>query len=143
MLCYIAGPLTHGSETHNIKAAAKVGHRLMRQGFDVLIPHAYALTEMLDDGPPASYDEWLARCLRLIKRCDCVLRIPGHSPGADREVEFAREHGIPVFFDEHDLRVATRPPSVTGNPSCKHTNMIPYAGWRYCHDCRRLITTKG
>jgi hypothetical protein len=31
------------------------------------------------------------------RRCDCLFRLPGKSSGADREVEFAEKHGIPVY----------------------------------------------
>ena len=33
-----------------------------------------------------------------IKSCDALLRIEGISSGADREVEFAKNNNIPVFF---------------------------------------------
>jgi len=32
-----------------------------------------------------------------LRRCDAILRLPGHSPGADREMAAAAEQGIPAF----------------------------------------------
>lgn len=34
---------------------------------------------------------------RLLEHCDAVLRLPGASAGADRDVEIARERGLPVY----------------------------------------------
>jgi hypothetical protein len=33
----------------------------------------------------------------MLARCDALLRLPGESPGADREVKRARELWIPVY----------------------------------------------
>lgn len=40
---------------------------------------------------------------RLIERCDAVLRIPGESKGADMDVARARELGLLVCHDVHEL----------------------------------------
>lgn len=137
MLVYIAGPLTHGDQCLNVRAAVMAGNRLMRAGHDVIIPHLFVYVEMMDpvsDERTTSYDEWLARDLRLLKRCDCVLRLPGTSPGADREVTYAREHGIPVYFDEHELRRVSRP--IIGDPACKHDgDTTIWGGWPKCAKC--------
>jgi hypothetical protein len=42
--------------------------------------------------------EWLAVC-------DCVLRLPGESKGADAEVKFAQEIGKPVYYSIAELGV--------------------------------------
>jgi hypothetical protein len=36
-------------------------------------------------------------------RCDCVLRLPGESSGADAEISLAQEHDIPVFYSIEDV----------------------------------------
>jgi hypothetical protein len=40
---------------------------------------------------------------RLIERCDAVLRIPGDSKGADMDVDRARELGLLVCHEVHEL----------------------------------------
>ncbi|CCK15890.1 FIG00554475: hypothetical protein [Cronobacter universalis NCTC 9529] len=40
---------------------------------------------------------------RLVAKCDAVLRLPGASSGADRDVEIAREHGLEVYFSLADV----------------------------------------
>ena len=41
--------------------------------------------------------------LAWIERCDALLRMPGESSGADREVEHARAHSVPVFHSRGAL----------------------------------------
>jgi hypothetical protein len=38
-----------------------------------------------------------------VLRCDCLLRLPGESPGADEEVELAVKNNIPVFYSIDEL----------------------------------------
>jgi hypothetical protein len=52
------------------------------------------------------YEDWLAFGLELVERADAVVRIPGESPGADREVAHAVAKEIPVFFGVEELIAA-------------------------------------
>ena len=38
-----------------------------------------------------------------LRRCDAVLRLPGKSPGADKEVKEAQALDMPVYFGIEDL----------------------------------------
>jgi hypothetical protein len=38
-----------------------------------------------------------------VAKCDAVLRLPGASGGADRDVEIAREHGLTIYFSLEDV----------------------------------------
>ena len=38
----------------------------------------------------------------MILHCQALLRLPGESPGADREVQFARDNGVPVLYEVQD-----------------------------------------
>jgi hypothetical protein len=40
---------------------------------------------------------------RLLAHCDAVLRLPGESTGADRDVAIAAERGIPVYYDVEEI----------------------------------------
>ena len=93
---YVAGPFTHGDQAANVRAAIDAGKRLMDAGLHPFVPH---LSWFSDFVHPTPYEEWLAYDLEWIKRCDAVLRLPGYSPGAEREANFARFLGIPVFGD--------------------------------------------
>jgi hypothetical protein len=46
-------------------------------------------------------------CLRLVERCDAVLRIGGASEGAEIEVEQFRARGLPVFESIDDIPPAS------------------------------------
>jgi len=94
---YIAGPYTaptaEGIE-RNVWAAIEAGHRLMDLGFHPFVPH---LSHYSEARRPRHYEEWMALDFAWIRKCDAMLRLPGASSGADREVALARELGIPVF----------------------------------------------
>lgn len=98
---YVAGPIGQ-AEHHdtNAKAAMEIGHKLLAIGLHPFVPH---LCIWWDRHMPRHYEEWMKYDLIWIKRCDALFRLPGTSPGADREVVFARQNNIPVFFELADV----------------------------------------
>jgi len=52
---------------------------------------------------PNTYDKWMEWDFAWIDVCDCLLRLPGESRGADLEVEHAKLRGIPVFYSIDDI----------------------------------------
>ncbi|WP_432950322.1 DUF4406 domain-containing protein [Kribbella sp. CA-253562] len=40
---------------------------------------------------------------RLLQHCDAVLRLTGESHGADRDVEIAKERGLPIYHDAAEI----------------------------------------
>ena len=78
----------------NVRRAIEAGHALADAGFAPFIPH---LTHYWDEMFPREYESWMAMDFAFLSVCDGVLRLEGFSPGADREVAFAKELGIPVF----------------------------------------------
>jgi len=57
------------------------------------------------------YEFWLELDNQFIPCCEAVLRLPGESNGADKEVALAKKLGIPVFesiaaLDEHFKKAA-------------------------------------
>ncbi len=68
----------------------------IEEGFVPHCPHLTVFCEFMEpDRIP--YEKWLELDKNYIDNSDAVLRIPGHSPGADRECEYALSKGIPVF----------------------------------------------
>lgn len=49
------------------------------------------------------YDKWLDWCFEMLEGCQALLRLPGESSGADREVAIAKQLGIPVFYSVEEL----------------------------------------
>lgn len=99
---YLAGPLSidpMGSVTKAVAEASK----LRDAGYTVILPHLHVFWNIVN---PAPYETWLGMDLTLIERCDVVLRIQGHSPGADREVAHAEARGIQVFHGDAEKFIA-------------------------------------
>lgn len=93
---YIAGAYTFGHQADNVRVAIDAGDSLLRAGLVPFIPH---LAHFWHISHPHAYDTWLNWCLSWIPQCDALLRLPGNSPGADREVALAQSLHIPVYHD--------------------------------------------
>jgi hypothetical protein len=92
---YIAGPYTYGDTADNVRAAILAGMDLFQAGHVPFIPHLYHVAHLIY---PLSYERWMLLDLRWLETCHVVLRLPGESPGADREVEVAKTRGMPIYF---------------------------------------------
>jgi hypothetical protein len=103
---YVAGPLS-GNVAANVRAALLAAGRVLDLGCAPFVPHATWLWDLV---APRPYEDWIAYDLVWVAACDCLLRLPGHSPGGDREVAFALAHGIPVFrgLAEFEAHLAAR-----------------------------------
>jgi hypothetical protein len=99
---YIAGPISKGPITENIRQAVRAANALIRAGYAPWVPQ---LTAYWEGHPPSagtkevSHAEWMEVDLPWVGVADAVLRLPGESKGADMEVRHALDHGVPVFFD--------------------------------------------
>jgi hypothetical protein len=97
---YSASPYSMGDALENVQRSFDAALDLIVLGY---APYAPLYSHYLEERRPQAYETWLKLDLEWLKRCDCVLRLPGESKGADQEVDFAREHFIPVFFNMRDL----------------------------------------
>ena len=97
---YIASPYTKGDTAFNVKVQMDMYSELLDLGF---IPFAPLHSHFLHMFHPKSYDAWMEVDYEWINVCDCILRLPGESHGADLEVLHAHNIGIPVFYSIHDL----------------------------------------
>lgn len=91
---YIASPYTKGDQGLNVHNHLVAANDLIGLGF---APYAPLLFHFQHIFSPWSYETWMDLDLEWLKLCDAVLRLPGESPGADREVEVAKSLGIEVF----------------------------------------------
>lgn len=96
---YIAGPLGAGREwDDNVALACIAADHVLGFGLVPFIPHlATRWVDATPLGAERHYEDWMRWCLAWVERCDVLLRLPGESPGADREVAHAREHGVRVL----------------------------------------------
>jgi len=99
MKVFISSPYS-GDVTGNIKRHMDAADSLMNLGY---IPFMGLLVHFHDIVHHRPYEDWLKYCMAWIEECDCVLRLPGASSGADAEVARAHELGIPVFTSIPDL----------------------------------------
>jgi len=96
---YVSGPLTTGGPAalrENVRRAVEAGCELIRRGYVVIVPHEKAL--LAEQVLYRPYEAWLDYDFKCIDRCDVLLRLPGASGGADREVEYAGSLGRPVYL---------------------------------------------
>ena len=90
---FIAGPYA-GDQAVNVRQAIAAADVLLGKGYVPYVPH---LTHFWDFASPHIRSEWLAYHTQWLRRCDALLRRPGHSIGADEEVDLAMTLDIPVF----------------------------------------------
>ena len=97
---YVAGPMTKGDYMQNVRAAVNAADDLRDRGFFPFLPQMSTLWHYVY---PRDYEDWMKQDFEWIRACHALLRIPGESSGADREIEHARKWGIPVFYTIEDL----------------------------------------
>ena len=97
---YIASPYSQGDIGQNLKTHMDYASKLIDNGFIPFVPLLY---HFLHIHHPKTYNDWFEQDLRWLDKCDCLLRLPGESIGADLEVEFAKETGIDVFYDIEEM----------------------------------------
>ena len=93
-LVYVSSAITAGDKNLNWYVAAQVQVALMRAGYAVINPMSSML---MPESLNIDWETWLKMDERIIESCDCVLRLPLESKGADREVAYAQSRGIPVL----------------------------------------------
>lgn len=92
---YVAGPYSKPDPCTNTNYALKIAQDLACKDFIPFVPHLYHFWKIVI---PNSEEFFLELDMRWLESCDALLRIPGESFGADREIERARQLEIPVLF---------------------------------------------
>ena len=97
---YVAGPYTIPDPCVNTHVAINAGQSLLDYGFIPFVPHVSHFWHTMI---PNAYEKWLEWDFEWIKVCDGLVRLPGKSSGADKEVELAKSLGMPVFFSIQEV----------------------------------------
>ena len=93
-LVYLAGPYTHPDPVHNVHSVVGIAGAICDEGsVTPVVPHLTALWHFID---PRPIEFWYEYDLALLARCDALLRLPGKSTGADKEVTYASAR-MPIF----------------------------------------------
>ncbi len=84
--------------------------RLLTAGYAPFCPHLTCYlggpTPEIDPGS-LGWENWMESDLPWVAVSDALLRLPGASKGADVEVAYAEQHGIPVFYTMEELLAAS------------------------------------
>ncbi len=109
MRIYVAGPLTQGYLTDNVRTAIEVATALLDAGHFPYLPHLSVFWDLVT---PQDYETWMALDFEWIAQCEALVRLPGHCPGCEREIQRARELGIPIYHwesvDDRERLLGTR-----------------------------------
>jgi len=97
---YVAGPYTRPDPVENTHNTIKIADKLCELGYVPFIPH---LTMLWHAVSPKAYQFWLDYDMHWLRKCDVLLRRPGDSSGADKEVVEAMLRGIPVVYSIDEL----------------------------------------
>ena len=105
---YVAGPISANdpitlfvNEKNGIDTAAW----LMLQGFSVFCPHLDFQYLLGVYGKDITKEMLQANSMAFVEVCDCMLVLPGweNSGGTIREMQRAKDLGMPIFFNVHEL----------------------------------------
>jgi nucleoside 2-deoxyribosyltransferase len=97
---FVSGPYAHPDPVDNTRNAILAARDIRAAGFTPYLPHTTLLWHIVDPHP---VEYWYQLDLEWLERCDALIRLPGASAGADAEVAFAAERGIPVFLSMDSL----------------------------------------
>ena len=96
-LIYVAGPISK-DPFGCVRVSNHAFSMLRDNGAIPFMPQWSVISEMVRG---RDYEYWLEYDFDVIRRCDALFRLYGESPGADREVHFARSLGLPIFDEVH------------------------------------------
>lgn len=97
---FISSPYTVGDQGENVRKQMDMFDQLYQSQYIPFAPLLYHFQHIVH---PLGYEQWMEMDFAMLEVCDIVLRLPGESSGADREVDFAKEKGIPVVTSFYDL----------------------------------------
>lgn len=117
LLILIAGPYRSGTGgdpqliAQNLARLEEVSGPIFRLGHVPMIGEwaALPILRTLDAAEAGEGDVMYETAYRLLQHCDAVLRLPGESAGADKDVEIAKERGLPVYRSLEEIPPASTP----------------------------------
>ncbi len=117
LLILIAGPYRSGTDgdpaliSQNLARLEGASGPIFRLGHVPMIGEWVALPVLrtVDPEAAAEGDVMYETARRLLQHCDAVLRLPGESFGADKDVEIAQQLGLPVYRSLDEVPTASTP----------------------------------
>lgn len=115
---YVAGPITKGDRTVNLRNAVDTAEALVVRGYYPFIPHLFDVWHLVH--PTHDYEFWMTQTAEWLRCCNSLFRVPGESIGSDREIIMARDLGLPIYYHLNEVPWAmhsTGTPGVTPPPT--------------------------
>jgi hypothetical protein len=96
---YVAGPYRKPDPCANTRAAVDAADYLLSfRGLPFeIVPFVPHLSHLWHTMSPKPDQFWLDYDLHWLRHCDCVLRLPGESSGADKEEQVALGMALRIF----------------------------------------------
>jgi hypothetical protein len=126
---YVCGPLSSPDPAQrlaNVYTAIDAGIEIYRRGHVPLIPHLNHFLDLrqIDTGAGLGYEDFMAADFEWLRLSHGLLWL-GSSPGADREIDYARKRGIVIFESLADVPNAVMPLAVAAAASVQGDGMRP------------------
>lgn len=103
MRVYVAGPISLGDLGENLRRGLEAANKLVAAGHHPFLPHLSIYWNLAAPPGPETHDFWLWYDFEWLRQCDAIVRLPGESVGADREVAEAERCGIMVYRSVEEL----------------------------------------
>jgi hypothetical protein len=100
-IVYIASPYSIGDQEKNVRAQIDAASELIDTGY---CPYAPLLDHFIHRVYPKPYETWLRCDMEMLGVADIILRLPGESSGADREIKEAERLGKKIIYRLKDLK---------------------------------------
>jgi hypothetical protein len=104
-LIYIAGQYSgkdFAEIDRHIDIAKHASINLLKRGWAVICPHLNTCHfELYEDEIGYTHDDWLKMDFEILERCDAIFMLKNwkDSKGAKMELDYARELGITIYFE--------------------------------------------
>lgn len=89
----------------NVNKVIEVAVELIQRGYNVFVPHLTHYVDMKarELGISISNKRWIDLDLEWLSFCDAML-VLSNSPGVEREIGFAKDYDIPIFYSVKELK---------------------------------------
>ena len=95
MRVYLMGPIAKGDWMMNLRQVLDAAEEVFNAGHHPFLPHLDMFWHLVYPHTP---NEWLKWDFEWLSVCGAAIRLPGESPGSDKETEKCEDWGIPVFM---------------------------------------------
>ena len=89
------GPLSKGDWMTNLRKIIDMAEDVRKVGHTPFLPHLTMFWHLVH---PHDYEYWMSWDEEWLRVCDAAIRLPGESPGSEREITVCKSIQIPIFI---------------------------------------------